>query len=253
MKWIDFRRYDCINQPFYTSKLRKTNISLDKRGKVVLKSSNTMSTSKLTKKQWAYLVLEKMEERFTDAKTELANWSTPFQFIICIILSAQATDKGVNKVTAKLFELYPDSKTLAQAKQEDVEQIIGSINYFRAKSKYIIKSAQIIEGEFNGKMPDTLEDLMKLAGVGYKTANVFLNDLYHRNEGIAVDTHVMRVAQRLGLTAEKEPIKIAKDLEKLYDRPDWYRINSAFVLWGRYVCTARGDECELCKLIMRHE
>lgn len=208
---------------------------------------------KMSKKEWAYEALRIMEARFPDAKTELTNWSTPFQFLICIILSAQATDKGVNKVTGKLFSKYSDSKSLSRAKQKDVEAIIGSINYFRVKSKYIISTANIIENDFGGIVPDSIEDLMKLSGVGYKTANVFLNDLYKRNEGIAVDTHVMRVTIRLGLTKEKEPIKIAKDLMKLYNREDWYKVNSAFVLWGRYVCKANkckkaDDMCELCKL-----
>lgn len=207
----------------------------------------------MTRKEWAYFVLEKMEERFPDAKTELANWSTPFQFLVCIILSAQATDKGVNKVTARLFEKYPDSKSLAEADVRAVQKLLSSINYFRQKSTYIIKTALLIEHDFNGVVPDNVEGLVKLAGVGYKTANVFLNDLYKRNEGIGVDTHVSRAAIRLGLTINTEPIKIAKDLERLYNKADWHRINSAFVLWGRYVCKANrcrkpDDLCELCKL-----
>ncbi|HRI05525.1 MAG TPA: endonuclease III [Candidatus Dojkabacteria bacterium] len=184
-------------------------------------------------------ILNKMEELFPDAQSELINWGTPFQFLVCILLSAQTTDKGVNSVTKSLFKKYPDSKSFAMAKIEEVERFIKSVNYYRTKAKHIIKAAQIIEQEFSGVVPSTVEDLIKLPGVGYKTANVYLNDLYKKNEGIAVDTHVARVAKRLGLTKHTDPNKIAKDLEKLYLKEDWWKINRYFVLYGRYICRAK--------------
>lgn len=184
-------------------------------------------------------ILTKMEELFPDAQSELVNWDTPFQFLVCILLSAQTTDKGVNSVTKSLFKKYPDSTSFALAKIEEVERVIKSVNYYRTKAKHIIKASQIIEQEFSGVVPSTVEDLIKLPGVGYKTANVYLNDLYKKNEGIAVDTHVARVAKRLGLTKHTDPNKIAKDLEKLYLKEDWWKINRYFVLYGRYICRAK--------------
>ena len=171
---------------------------------------------------------------YPNAQTELQNWSTPFQFLVCIMLSAQTTDKQVNKVTSKLFEIYPDGYTMSLATQKEIEGYISSINYFHTKAKHIKKMSEIITREYNGEIPTTLEALLGLPGVGYKTANVFLNDLYQSNQGIAVDTHVKKTAIKYGLTKSSNPDKIAKDLEKIYDRKDWYKINRYFVLYGRY-------------------
>lgn len=196
-------------------------------------------------------ILNKMEELFPDAQSELVNWNTPFQFLICILLSAQTTDKGVNGVTKPLFSKYPNSKAMAVAGVDEVEKIIRSVNYYKTKAKHIVKASQIIEEAFEGDVPETVDNLVKLPGVGYKTANVYLNDLYKKNEGIAVDTHVARVSQRLGLTKHTDPNKIAQDLQKLYLKEDWWKINRYFVLYGRYICRAkmRKSECvfkDLC-------
>ena len=184
--------------------------------------------------EYAMKVLEDIEKIFPDAKSELVNWDTPFQFLVCIMLSAQTMDKQVNKVTTKLFSTYPDAKSLSEASLEDVKSLIGSINYFNTKSKHIIESAKIVSDKYDGVPPKDVVKLQELPGVGYKTANVFLNDLYHANQGIAVDTHVRKVAKKFGLTKNDDPDKIAKDLEKLYPRDVWYRINQCFVLYGRY-------------------
>jgi endonuclease-3 len=154
-----------------------------------------------------------VEELFPDASTELKNWETPFQFLICIMLSAQTTDKQVNKVTGKLFGKYPDAKTLSEAKLEDIENTLGGINYYKTKSERVIEISKILSEDYGGEPPRDLKKLQKLPGVGYKTANVFLNDLYKENQGIAVDTHVARVARAYGLTKETDPTKIAHDLE----------------------------------------
>jgi endonuclease-3 len=179
-------------------------------------------------------ILNKIEKMFPDADTELENWNTPFQFLICVILSAQTTDKQVNKVTGKLFDRYPDSKSLSKADIEVVEGILGSINYYKTKSKHIIKTAKILTKQYNGKPPKDVQKLQDLPGVGYKTANVFLNVVYEANQGIGVDTHVRKVAKKFGLTDKEDPNKIAKDLEKLYPKKVWYKINRLFVLYGRY-------------------
>lgn len=193
----------------------------------------------MTKKELAIQLLSEVKKIFPEATTELQNWSTDFQFLVCIALSAQTTDRQVNRVTKNLFEKYPDPKSLSSAKLEDVIYTLGGINYFKTKSVRIIQLAKAINEKYNGIVPLDLNELVKLPGVGYKTANVFLNDLYHLNQGVAVDTHVARVARSYGLTKETEPTKIAHDLEKLYPREDWYKVNSTFVLYGRYILKAK--------------
>jgi len=183
-------------------------------------------------------ILNKMEKLFPDAQTELKNWETPFQFLVCIILSAQNTDKGVNLITSELFKKYPNPTILSKATQKEVENGIKSINYYSNKAKYIIKLSQILLDKHNGEVPITDSELIELPGVGKKTANVFLNDLYKANQGIAVDTHVARVSRRLGLTRNTDPTKISEDLERIYPQKDWWKINRYFVLYGRYICRA---------------
>jgi endonuclease-3 len=190
------------------------------------------------------IILSKMESLFPNFKSELTNWNTPFQFLICIILSAQTTDKKVNSVTLKLFEQYPTSLELSNANISDIEILISGVNYFKNKAKFLIETSKIILEKFNGEVPKTIKELISLKGVGEKTANVFLNDLYRSNEGIGADTHVMRVAQRMGLTKNTTPEKISKDLEKIYPKKDWYKVNSLFVLYGRYYCKARMKKSE---------
>lgn len=182
-----------------------------------------------------------MEVMFPDADTELENWNTPFQFLICVILSAQTMDKQVNKVTKELFNKYPDAKFLSKADINNIKKIIGSINYFNTKSKHIIETAKILDKEYKGDPPKDVKKLQELPGVGYKTANVFLNQIYKANQGIGVDTHVRRIAREFGLTKESDPDKIAKDLEKLYPKKDWYKINKLFVLYGRYANNGRNS------------
>lgn len=193
----------------------------------------------MNKKELAKQLLLEIEKIYPDASTELKNWKTPFQFLVCIILSAQTTDKQVNKVTKKLFGKYPDAKSLSIADIDDITNIVKSVNYFKTKAKHIIKTAKLLQNNYNGVPPKDVVELQKLPGVGYKTANVFLNDLYKSNQGIAVDTHVVRVARTYGLTKNVNPTKIAHDLEKLYPKRDWYKVNVFFVLYGRYILKAK--------------
>lgn len=198
----------------------------------------------MNNKQLADKLLKEIGQIYPEAKTELLNWTTAFQFLICIVLSAQTTDKQVNKVTDKLFEKYPDVRSLSNANVEEVENTIGGINYFKTKSRHIIELSKIVEGQYKGEPPKDLVKLQTLPGVGYKTANVFLNDLYHANQGIAVDTHVARVARSYGLTKNTDPEKIAHDLEKQYSKDSWYKVNSLFVLYGRYILKAKKPDWE---------
>ncbi|MCD4811219.1 endonuclease III [bacterium] len=188
----------------------------------------------MDKKEYAMKVLSDIEKLFPNAETELENWESPFQFLVCIILSAQTMDRQVNRVTPKLFESFPDASALAKANIDEVRKLIGSVNYYNNKAKFIINTAKILVNEYEGNPPKNLVLLQELPGVGYKTANVFLNDLYQANQGIAVDTHVRKVAKKFGLTQSDNPDRIAKDLEKIYPREVWYKINLYFVLYGRY-------------------
>jgi len=193
----------------------------------------------MSKKEKALFILNEIEKLFPDGESELKNWETPFQFLICILLSAQTTDKLVNTVTGKLFKKYPTAKDMAKAKVEDIETLVNKVNYYKNKSKYMLKTANILDKEYGGEPPKSEKELVKLAGIGSKTANVFLNDLYQMNTGIGVDTHVLRVANRLGLSNLQTPEGVASDLQKVYPQDVWYRVNTAFVLYGRYICKAR--------------
>lgn len=205
----------------------------------------------MNKKGLAKQLLLEIGKIYPDASTELENWETPFQFLLCIMLSAQTTDKQVNKITKKLFEKYPDPKSLSVADIEDVTNLVKSVNYFKTKAKHIIETAKLLQSNFGGVPPKSVVELQKLPGVGYKTANVFLNDLYKSNQGIAVDTHVVRVARTYGLTKNIDPTKIAHDLEKLYPKRDWYKVNALFVLYGRYILKAKKRVEE--KVVLKEE
>ncbi|MGI6484667.1 MAG: endonuclease III domain-containing protein [Candidatus Dojkabacteria bacterium] len=198
----------------------------------------------MKKKELAIKLLSEVEKLFPEATTELANWKNDFQFLVAVILSAQTTDIQVNKVTPELFRKYPNAKELANAKTEDLEYTLGGINYFRTKSRNIKQTAKILDKQYDGQPPKSLNELVELPGVGYKTANVFLNERYRANEGIAVDTHVLRVARAYGLTKNTDPTKVAHDLEKLYPKKDWYKVNSIFVLYGRYILKARKPDMD---------
>ena len=188
----------------------------------------------MNKKERAIRLLRILEDMYPDANTELKNWNTPFQFLVCIMLSAQTADKQVNKITQRLFTIYPDTYTMSLADVKDIEKYISSVNYFHTKAKHIKQTATILLRKYNGEVPITLDELLELPGVGYKTANVFLNDLYKANLGIAVDTHVKKTAIKYRLTKNTDPNKISKDLEKIYPKEEWWKINRYFVLYGRY-------------------
>ena len=208
-----------------------------------------MSEKRTTKiKERANFVFNEIEKLYPEPKTELENWKTEFQFLVCIILSAQTTDIQVNKVTRKLFNKYPDIKAFKTANLKDLEELLSSINYYKTKSRHLIEMSELLYERFDSKVSHVEKELLKLPGVGKKTANVFLNELFQSNQGIAVDTHVARVARRLDLTKQKDPYKISLDLEKIYPKKSWYKINSMFVLFGRYVCKAQKPLCTNCSL-----
>jgi endonuclease III len=174
------------------------------------------------------------------------HFETPLQILVATILSAQCTDERVNMITPNLFKKYPAAREFAGARQEELEQEIRSTGFFRNKAKSIIGAARMICADFGGKVPDTMADLIKLPGVARKTANIVLSSGYKKAEGIAVDTHVKRLSERLGLSAQTDPEKIEKDLMALVQKKDWLDFNYLLVNHGRAICVARKPKCPEC-------
>lgn len=176
------------------------------------------------------------------------DYRDPFSLLVAVILSAQTTDVGVNKVTPVLFDRYPTPEALASADVLDVEEIVRPTGFFHNKTKSIMAAARMLVTEFGGRVPDTMEDLMRLPGVARKTANIVIANAYGKVEGIAVDTHVFRLAHRFGLSTEKDPDKVERDLTSVIPREDWYAVNYRFIDHGRAVCTAKRPACGACTL-----
>lgn len=189
------------------------------------------------KKLVAYL-----KKTYPEPKTEL-KYRTPFQLVVAVMLSAQCTDKVVNRVTEPLFKKYKTPHDFARAKRAVFEKEISSVPFFRNKTKAILAAAKQIDTEFGGKVPRTVAELSTLPGVAYKTANVVLGELYDTWEGIPTDTHVKRFAKRFDLTDQSDLTKISKDLEALVPKKDWKYVNNGLVLYGRYICPARPHDC----------
>lgn len=189
-------------------------------------------------------IYEELDKLFPDAQCEL-NFTNLYELLIAVMLSAQATDKRVNMITPTLFKKYPNVTSLAQAKLEDVMAIIASLGLYHNKAKNIIAASQKIVNDFGGKVPNSFEALISLSGVGRKTANVVLSVGFHV-PAIAVDTHVARVSQRLGISTSSDVIVIEEDLKKFFPQSQWSKVHHLLLLFGRYICTARQPKCELC-------
>ncbi|MGA1932684.1 endonuclease III [Arcobacter sp. YIC-464] len=198
---------------------------------------------KATKKD-IEIIKEAFVQKYSDAVTEL-NYRNDYELLIAIILSAQCTDKRVNIITPALFEKYPSVKELAVANLEDVKELLKSCSFFNNKSKNIIKMAQSVLEDFNGEIPHNQRELMKLAGVGNKTANVFMIEFEGANL-MAVDTHVFRVSHRLGLSDAKNVDQTEADLVKRLKGDDLHIFHQAMVLFGRYICKAVKPDCDNC-------
>jgi endonuclease-3 len=192
-------------------------------------------------------LVEIFPEVYPDAHCEL-DYKTPLQLLIATILSAQCTDKRVNMVTPALFKKYPKATDYAKAASTELENAIRSTGFFRNKTKSIRAAASAIVQKFGGRVPETMEELRELPGVGRKTANVVLGNAFGKNEGVVVDTHVARLSQRLGLTKQKDPEKIERDLMKLVPRKHW-TVWSHWLIWhGRRRCFARKPDCSQCEV-----
>lgn len=199
------------------------------------------------KKLRAELVNKELTKLFPDPKCALT-YKSPFQLLVAVILSAQCTDKKVNEVTPKLFEQFPTVDTMAEAQQEDVEKLIYSTGFYRAKAKNIIAAAQKIKKEFSGNVPKTMEELITLPGVARKTANIVLGNCFGVVVGIAVDTHVKRLSNVLGLTENHDPVKIEQDLMKLLPQKEWFVFTYRIIEYGRKYCVAIKHDHAKCPL-----
>lgn len=200
----------------------------------------------MTKAERYYNIIKWFEENVPIAESEL-HYDSPFHLLIAVILSAQCTDKRVNMVTPDIFVKYPDAKALASTTFEELFPLVRSISYPNSKARHLIAMAQMLSADFGGEVPSDIDDLMKLPGVGRKTANVIASIVYDKPV-IAVDTHVFRVAQRLGLSDEKTPESVGKELESHIPENRRAISHHWLILQGRYICTARAPHCDKCGL-----
>ncbi|TAN59626.1 endonuclease III [bacterium] len=190
--------------------------------------------------------LDALEKEFPSARPAL-DFTTPLELLMATMLSAQATDKSVNKVTPRLFTRFKSVKDFAKAELKDIESVVSSINFYRNKAKNIKACSEKIIAEFGGKVPATLEGLVSLPGVGRKTANIVLGNAFSK-DAFAVDTHVKRVSQRLGLSTHDDPDKVEADLCSVIPKKRWTKATQLFMLHGRQTCAAKKPHCALCRI-----
>jgi len=195
----------------------------------------------------ARAIVERLKQTYPQAHCELV-FSNPLELLVATILSAQCTDKRVNLVTESLFARYRSAADYAHTSQEELEEVIHSTGFYRNKAKNIRAMAADLVEKHGGRVPDTMEALVALAGVGRKTANVVLGNAFGKNEGVVVDTHVARLAQRLGLTRATAPEKIEADLMALVPQDDWALLSHLLIWHGRRRCTARNPDCAACEV-----
>ena len=194
----------------------------------------------------ALRIYHAIAKRYPEALLDNDEPADPFRVLIATILSAQTTDRQVDGIAPALFARFPTPAALARAPVAEVEEIIHSTGFFHAKARHIIAASRVLVEDFGGRVPGSMEGLLTLPGVGRKTANIVLAHAFHRAEGIAVDTHVRRIARRIGLSDEKDPNRIERDLTALYPRELWGSINSLYITHGRTLCTARKPRCPEC-------
>jgi endonuclease III len=190
-------------------------------------------------------IYRRLYAEYPDATCALDH-RNPYELLVATILSAQCTDKRVNMVTPALFAKYPDPDALASAKPEELEEMIRSTGFFRAKTKNLLGMSSALTEKHQGQVPSTMDELVQLPGVGRKTANVVLGNAFGRDEGVVVDTHVSRLSQRLALSRAAEPAKIEQDLMALFPRDQWTLLAHLLISHGRAVCIARRPRCESC-------
>ena len=202
------------------------------------------------KRERAIEVCERLNRRYGPVECFLDH-GNPFRLVISVLLSAQTTDAQVNKVTPELFRLWPTPQAMAGATPAEIAEVIKSLGFYKTKAKHCVEAAQMIVADYGGHVPADMKELVKLPGVGRKTANIVLNVSFGIVEGIAVDTHVNRIAHRLKLspkTHEKEPLKTEQDLLKILPKAYWRNVNHQWIKFGREICDARKPLCGECPL-----
>jgi len=203
--------------------------------------------TELEKKERVMKIIELLEKEYPKAKTAL-HYTSPLEILVATILSAQCTDKRVNIVTKSLFKKYRSVEDYANADLVELEEDIRSTGFYKNKAKNIKNTSQLLVEKFDSHVPRTMSELLELPGVARKTANIVLSNAYGIIEGVAVDTHVLRLAQRLGFTENKNPDKIEKDLMEIVPKSHWKRITDLLIFHGRNVCIARKPKCSICSL-----
>lgn len=190
-------------------------------------------------------IIKILEKEYPDAKCSL-NYNNSLELTIALILAAQCTDNMVNKTIPILFNKYPDVYSLAQAKLTDIQKIVKPCGFYITKAKNILLTCNSIIDNYNGKVPDTMENLTKLYGIGRKSSNIILQECYNKIEGIAVDTHVSRLSKRIGITKSIVPLKQEQELVKKVDKYYFNKVNHIFVYHGRATCSAKNPKCDIC-------
>ncbi len=191
-------------------------------------------------------IIKRLEKVFPN-KLEL-NFSTPFELVVAVVLSAQERDAKINEITKELFKKFNTPQQFANASLEEIEKEISSVSFYKNKAKYIKQISQILVEKYGGEVPKSIEELEKLPGIGRKSANMILYNAFGINEGIAVDRHVLRVSQRLGLTKQQKPEKAEQELMKLVPKDQWGKFSNLLILLGRYICTAQKPKHSECPL-----
>jgi endonuclease-3 len=201
----------------------------------------------MTREEKAKEIIKRLSKLYPNPKSALVH-ETPLQLLVATILSAQTTDKLVNTLTPALFAKFKTAKDFADAPVEEIDEMVKKVNFHTNKSKNIKAAAQIIVDKHHGEVPQTMEELDALPGVARKTANVVLGDAFHKSYGIVVDTHVIRLTNKLGLTTQKDPVKIEKDLMEIVPKDQWRFFGHYLTYFGREYCPARPHKCEDCPL-----
>ena len=197
------------------------------------------------KKEEVIKIIEILKATYPDATCSL-DFKTPFELGIAVMLSAQCTDERVNKITPILFEKYKKPEDYMKASLEEIEEIIKPCGFYKNKAKNVLGYAKMIVEKYNGKMPEKMEELIELPGIGRKSANVIMLEAFNNPQGIAVDTHAKRIANRIGISKEKEPLKVEQDLIKIIPKEYFKDVNHLLVWHGRKTCDARKPKCEAC-------
>lgn len=201
----------------------------------------------MTKEEKVLEIIKRLKKAYPKARIEL-DFKTPMEILVATIMAAQTTDKLVNTLTPALFKKYPTIKAFADADVDDIRQMISKVSFAGNKAKNIKAAAQMIMEKYGGKVPENMEDLDALPGVARKTANVVLGQAFHKAEGIVIDTHMIRMSNKLGLTESKDPVKIEEDLMKIVPKRHWIDFAEVLILHGRHECTAKPHDCSNCSL-----